>query len=421
MSKTETQSRGVQFNFERQLPVEEAISLAKAWAHSMDLALTSRVTAVSKDTGAMTTRSTLSTVEGKLLAEGSGKGMGRQALASGLFEAIEHAASNGSLLRQPNPVLREVLLENKRIEVHDRAYTAARKLGKGLPQEVLVFHEIDADLNPIQHSFCKYPRQACDISAPILPDTGPLRALSAYTATTGTAAGTSWRDSVLHGLNEVVERDAESQFLLDINMGRKSYSTIQLDEGDPLHGLFAELTTNRGRRGAVYLLNSMSGYVFCAVSEPTTTEGELGLGASQHPRVALERALTELQQVQNATELGSTWADEGGIGLEQLEDFPNMQRIASQIFPIDQGFDLRFADLEVPTSRSLSPVLQLRLNGFTPFVREVFRSYHKDQQIVITQTLVPGLESLSNLVFGRRILPTGRLLTREVVDFLKQR
>lgn len=404
---------------ERGLGPAEATELASSWADNHGLEITSSTLVQSTNTSSRTTQATLRTHDGQTMARGLGKGFGDQATASGVYEAIEHAATNFAIPGQSDPLTKGVLPEHPELEENDKAYTAARLLGRGKPQDVVVFHELLSNLEIAQDSFCVYPRIACDISCPISPDLFELVGLSAYTATTGTAAGTSWRDSVLHGLNEVIERDAESQFLLDINMGRRSYSTVGLSADDPLQKLFLELTASKGRKGAIYLLNSMAGYVFCAVSEPTTSEGELGLGSSQHPRVALERALTELQQVQNATSLGQTWVDEGGVGLEGLDGRPNMQRIATQVFPIETSLDLLFDEIPTPGGILPSPVVQLQEKGFKSYAREVWRTYVGRQQIVVTQSLVPGLESLNNLVFGRPILPTGRLLSHENIEFLQ--
>lgn len=41
--------------------------------------------------------------------------------------------------------------------------------------------------------------------------------------------------------------------------------------------------------------------------------------------------------------------------------------------------------------------------------------------IVVAQAVVPGLETLNNLIFNRPILPLGRLRSASSIDFLLKR
>lgn len=162
--------------------------------------------------------------------------------------------------------------------------------------------------------------------------------------------------------------------------------------------------------------------MFCAASKPLTDEAELGFGASQHPRIALERgSLTELQQIQYSIAEGSTWEDNGGAKPGLLDSRPNMKKMSTRVFSIDTLADIWFDDLPEPSEKLPSPISQLKKNGYTAYVREVWSAYVGQSRIVVTQTIVPGLEGLNNLVFGRPVLPTGRLLSREIVNFLQQR
>lgn len=176
------------------------------WANEADLELRSDIVARSNVTQAITTRTML-----LILWRRNSPKLQEKESASNLLHLVclkrsNMRQSNFRIPGQNDPRLQEILPYNKQIERLDHAYTIARKLSPATPQDVLVFHELSDDLEAIPDSLCFYPRIVCDISMPISPDCGSLIPLSAYASNTGTAAGTSWADSVLHGLNEVIER-----------------------------------------------------------------------------------------------------------------------------------------------------------------------------------------------------------------------
>lgn len=87
------------------------------------------------------------------------------------------------------------------------------------------------------------------------------------------------------------------------------------------------------------------------MSEPETDgEAELGFGASHSLRIASERAITELQQIRSSITHGSTWADNGASTPDELDEYPNMKKLASRHFQLPKRGG---ETVEVPSMSSL--------------------------------------------------------------------
>jgi ribosomal protein S12 methylthiotransferase accessory factor len=114
----------------------------------------------------------------------------------------------------------------------------------------------------------------------------------------GNAAGTSLEDAVLQGLLELVERDSVALWWYN----RARVPAVDLDSfADPWIDELREVYANLGR--SVWVLDVSSDFeipAMVAVSRRTGGEPEeimFGFGAHLDPRVALRRALTELNQL----------------------------------------------------------------------------------------------------------------------------
>ncbi|CAM5446943.1 hypothetical protein STENM327S_02149 [Streptomyces tendae] len=123
-------------------------------------------------------------------------------------------------------------------------------------------------------------------------DAGYCRATS-----NGAAAGTSLEDAVVHGCLELVERDAVALWWYN----RTRQPGVELDRRDPwIAGTRAALKDLGRSVWALDLTSDLGIPVVAAVSARTATPAEdivLGFGAHFDPRVALLRALTELNQM----------------------------------------------------------------------------------------------------------------------------
>lgn len=123
-----------------------------------------------------------------------------------------------------------------------------------------------------------------------------------------------------------------------------------------------------------------------------------------------------MQQIQYSISVGSTWADNGADCPSNLANYPNMLKLASRVFEIPKREHL--IELALDTFKSESPVEQLLLKGYKPMARFIWRDDIETGSIVVAHVVVPGLETLNNLIFNQPILPTGRLRTEKNIDYL---
>lgn len=355
-----------------------------------------------------------------VLSQAAGKGTGNQSVASGVYEAIEHAAMLYLIPGQNDPSEYNRLSDNQYLENKNMAYTELRQISESTPIQTLTFYEVSSDISPNLNKPILYPRILCDISMPLTEDLGNMLPYAAHSSNTGTASGNTWADAALHAINEALERDAESQFLLDQSMGRKAWVTFSLPTDHPMYCLFQELTGGYGSGGgALYLLHSISGYVVCAAGTPRGSEAELGFGASFYLDIAIERAITELQQIQYSISLGETWQGEGAVDEGNLAEYPNMRKIATRKFPIAQDPDIKYS--EIPNLSKLHPVEQINKAGYKVYARTLWSNMTYKGHIWVVQVVIPGFETINNLIFNNPMIPLGRLRSPENIKYLMKR
>lgn len=402
---------------ERTITADEALDIAYTWAQTRNLEFGVDYAWTSDTTDSTTVRTTLKS-QTSTLASASGKGVGNQSSASGIYEAIEHAAMRYRLPEQIKPCNYNTLPNNNYLERKNLAYAELKDISIHTPIQTLEFYEVSPSMGFDLDNSILYPRIICDISMPITGDLGNMLPYAAHASNTGIAAGNTWNDAALHAINEILERDAESQFLLDQNMGRKTWVTFSLPSVHPMYNLFHELTGGYGDRGALYLLNSIAGYVVCAASVPQGIEAELGFGASFSLDIAIERAITELQQVQYSIFAGDTWQDEGALSEKELSKYPNMHKLSTRKFPIPRKADISYDDICRISHQP--PVQQINDAGYKVYARTLwFESIFKGS-IWVVHVVIPGFETINNLVFNNPMLPLGRLCTPENIVYLME-
>ena len=404
---------------ERNLFVEDAIALAERVARDCSIHIDAQAVLRSRASSAQTIKVIFWNDQGQMISDAMGKGLGNQALASGIFEAFEHAALWHKLPGQANENCLEVLPVSS-LESIDSLYGYARHVYADRPQPVVEFQTVLGPEFELSDEVTIYPRTAIDNSLPLSEDLGKLLPLSHYASTTGYAAGTSLEDAVVHAVNELIERDAESQFILQSGRRTIEPNYVELGPDDHLFELYQELSESCGMSAQILLLDSVAGFVFAARAMTCSGQWIAGFGCSGDPEAALERALTELQQSVYADSTGLDWADEGGADLSNLNRFPRMRQAAEGNFALPDGPATPFARIlsKHRGSTEINLCNQLISRGF-PVLARLLWCYRIDLRAVyVVQVVVPGLERLSSLVFGRPLVPAGRLKTRANVDFL---
>lgn len=226
----------------------------------------------------------------------------------------------------------------------------------------------------------------------------------------GNAAGSSLEDAVLQGFLELVERDAVALWWYN----RTRQPAVDLDAfGDLWTEELREVHRSLGRE--VWALDLTSDFgipVVVALSRRTDKPAEdivFGFGAHFDPRIALRRALTELNQLLPAA-LGAR-LDGGGYGLTDPEPLAWWRHatLAGHPYLTPAAGPARTpADPGVRTVRT-GPDLRDDIGAVTDAVRArgldllVLDQTRPDVGIPVVKVLVPGLRS-----FWARFAP-GRL------------
>ncbi|PKH80180.1 hypothetical protein CXF97_14680 [Pseudomonas sp. Choline-02u-1] len=161
-------------------------------------------------------------------------------------------------------------------------------------------------------------------------DAADSRALRRYSSNSGTAIGASYNEALLHAINECIERDAVSLFLLDHFYYQNHPPLCRVTrpgEGDALGQLWTDAERELGAE--VVLVDISTEFVartFLAFSAaPGTHIRVFGSGCSLCPSHAAWRALTELVQLHHAA-AGEEFARSLRNAKRHLTPFPRLLR-----------------------------------------------------------------------------------------------
>ncbi|MGY6496623.1 MAG: YcaO-like family protein [Microcella sp.] len=344
----------------------------------------------------------------------TGKGLGYQAWASGIFEAFEHAAARGVMPGQSSQRINAVLPASV-LERRDLRYRFARRVMGDRVQPVTAFRWCGTQGEVL------YPAVACDFSLQLTEAQSDLLFLDRMCTGKGYASGWTRRDAEIHALNELIEHDAFSAYLLGSGVTAETPTSIDL-EGHPLGEALVEKLRNLGAdRIEVVLLPSVVGCVVLTWLEAPSGEAQVGLGCSHSIEVALIRSLTEAHQELAADSKGVSWLDEGGIALEHLEKYPELRARAEPKCP-DPRAKVSLSNL-MNKDRFGSEHLgkELVARGHPYLARQVWAAPREVGNLCVMQVVAPTLERFADIVFGFPVIPTGRLYSAKLTKALTRR
>lgn len=229
---------------------------------------------------------------------GLGKGIGQQTTASALYEAIEHMFS----IETPDDIfLKKLNLDEDDIDLKNCTPNFQDIINI---ENKYFSRKIFKSFNPYKKN-CDFPYFL--INPHFIPETDlekfSLKNIKKYSTNSGTASGLSFYESVLHGLLEIIERDA---------IGIELIKTIFKQDPDPVRELnlkklsrnnfdlknLVELETN----GEVTLFNITTDIgIPVILSSICVKENDVdycyfGSGASLFIEYAIERSLLESVQ-----------------------------------------------------------------------------------------------------------------------------
>ena len=351
-----------------------------------------------------------------------GKGLGRQCEASALFELYEHAVSMGVV---------------ERIDSNAEISTAQLYKGGALEPDFLgrnirnsgvrttlatPFYQVS---KPAGAGVVWLPAAVYD-EVPEAGDDPHLALAARYWSSNGYAAGMTVADASLHALNEVLERDAFSGFLLDVCCNRRVGAELALAESD-LGRLPRSIERASDSSVTVRVLPSLAATVCIAFSNRHDYHRRrvVGLGCSGIPAYAAERALLEYEQeiaVEHEFEAGLLDTSDDDLDPETSSEvvhheFLRRAYFLSEVPPAAQA-KVELSQLPSSSGDFRETASRVIAAGY-PVLR---RTLHRRPQAggsevgpTVVQIVVIGAEKFHLVRLGLPVEPIGRMRKPEIV------
>lgn len=345
---------------------------------------------------------------GRPASEGAGKGYGQQAEASATFEAIEHY-----FLRTSNQKQGDFRLVPVREVVAQRAMRAdqlVHQLGQSVPFGRVACAPYQS-LNG-EPGIVWVPLFFVDPTYSLSPMAGddlPYRNFGRYGTGTGSAAGSTFDEAVLHGLLETVERDSLARFFLSrFKLGVHAEQCLVDDSliSAPLMDALRELVGRTRRTMRLFdLRTEISIPVYMAESRgPGAPFGVFGCGCSHDSAYAVERAVTELIQM----ETEGSWEDVDSNFRRAATEQPDLWRL---IAPLESMENVTFGR-SLDHERSMRTVKESLASvafavgrvGLSPLYRITST---QDLPVTTVSVYVAGAERFYLSRWGHVVEPTG--------------
>jgi ribosomal protein S12 methylthiotransferase accessory factor YcaO len=422
---------------ERHVPPRDAMDVLRTWSRArrldwdLDVLWTGPPVAGSRPAVVRA----LLLADGVLVGEGTGKGLGEQARASAMFEALEDLATEGTMppcrsdeepgwIRHGTRYVPAMSL-SLHLASRDAVITALRGLGAE-PIGVV-------DMMPLADGFGTsrgretelVPAALADLSY-VPPGWGVERTACLYGSSNGIAAGLSPWDAILHAMNEVNERDAVGALLIDVMAQRRHGHSIE--PSGHIRSLNRVLVDEFGAVVHLRRLRSVWGHVVLAVGTERDTRGcvIVGSGCSSDLAYAAQRALLELAQNLVVEGAGDPPDVDGALPtLDRLDRFPNLLRAARlEHLPEPVGTMSIGQALEPTAAGVKAEVMQhsagLRRRGLPAYARPLLTTA-RDRTLAphVWQVVIPGFERFHLVRAGFPIEPTGHLRTRAALDLAR--
>lgn len=343
-------------------------------------------------------------------AHGSGKGMLEEARVGARFEALEHYLDEHHPrqlhLRDTNSLAGQACLTGDFLlpwlQAQPGRYLACQRY-TDLHARPLFDYPIGVTLP----DYADHPLPGEDFDH---------RGLRRYSSNDGAAIGASRDEALLHALNQLIERDALSLFILRHFYYQRSEPLLQVvrpPAGTPLSHLWEQ--AERCLHSPIAVLDisnefaSRTFLALCLRPASPLQANVIGCGASLDPWHGVQRALSELVQLQLNSHLPQA-AQQLQQADRALETWPRLQRCQRRDIAVLLKHS-RYCTLpEPPPIQAVARQLQvlvddLHRHGHQVGMCEVFRG---GQGISLVNALVPGFERFHLVSSGNLVLPGPR-------------
>lgn len=180
--------------------------------------------------------------------------------------------------------------------------------------------------------------------------------------TNGLASGNILEEAILHGMFEVIERDAWSIFELT----HKNYSQINLDtiESELINNTIEKFESNGIKIKLMDFTADIKVPTIAASADDTVTKDAglltLGMGTHLDPEIAVLRALTEVAQ-SRATQINGAREDTVRADFAREAGYERMKRINKYYFRQEED-QVDFRDIENKSTTSINEDIEIVKN-----------------------------------------------------------
>jgi ribosomal protein S12 methylthiotransferase accessory factor len=180
--------------------------------------------------------------------------------------------------------------------------------------------------------------------------------------TNGLASGNILEEAILHGMFEVIERDAWSIFELT----HKNYSQIDLDsiESDVINEIIEKFESEGIKIKLMDFTADINIPTIAASADDTVTKDAglltLGIGTHLDPEVAILRALTEVAQ-SRATQINGAREDTVRADFAREAGYERMKRINKYYFK-QEDEQISLSDIENKSTHSITEDIEIVKN-----------------------------------------------------------
>ncbi|GAA2078837.1 YcaO-like family protein [Actinomadura alba] len=356
-------------------------------------------------------------------AQGMGKGRRDEARIGAVFEALEHYLTGPDLF-DPSAV---ELVGSARLAAGPLRHEACSVLLGRTPARRLACHRYrplgggPEILVPLFLSAPWYLEAEGDRLREQAADTCDYGDLMRYSCNSGSAIGVTAAEALLHAVNEAIERDALSLFLVRAFLGADGFRPTVIDPASlPGELASAYAAAERFTGSPVFLLDITSDLGVPSMLAYTAPAGgrphRRGAGTSLSSTHAAWRALTELLQ----TTVGEALREPGDTPRGDLTGLTGHPALyACGRFDLTDHLRGARAVPCTPAGRLPDPAAQLRrliailaAHGHPPYARTVATLR---AEITAVHVLVPGLERFMLITGGNLVVPgpRGRAAVRD--------
>lgn len=213
--------------------------------------------------------------------------------------------------------------------------------------------------------------------------------------TNGLASGNILEEAILHGIFEVIERDAWSIFELT----HKNYSQINLDsiESDLINETIERFTSNGINIKLMDFTADINVPTIAASADDTVTRDAglltLGMGTHLDPEVAILRALTEVAQ-SRATQINGAREDTVRADFAREAGYERMKRINKYYFRQEEN-QINLSDIENKSTTSINEDLEIVKDELTSNdIKHIL--YHdltrSELDVSVVRIIIPEME-----------------------------